>query len=331
MAPGGGDLAILIVGACVAAMVVLAAGAAVTARKGNALQRRLDAVKNRGRAVSGGAARAAAIRRNAPTGAVAGVERAVGRWLPRRSALEERLVRTGRPLTVGHYVVAVMLTGLAAFALLRAALGFAPVLSLLVALAAALLLPHAWVGMMAAKRIKAFTALFPEAIDLIVRGLKSGLPVAESVGTVGREMADPVGAEFRRIDHSVRLGRTLEEALWEAARRLATPEFKFFIISLSVQRETGGNLAETLENLSDILRKRRQMRLKVRALSSEARASAYIIGALPFAMFAILMIVSGDYVLQLFTDPRGLLMVGAGLFSMALGAVVMARMVRFEI
>lgn len=98
-----------------------------------------------------------------------------------------------------------------------------------------------------------------------------------------------------------------------------------------MQRETGGNLAETLENLSDILRRRRQMKLKVKALSSEARASAYIIGSLPFAMFGILCLVNFDYVMELFRDPRGLVMVAVGLGSMLLGVLVMAKMVRFEI
>ncbi|MCW5750509.1 MAG: type II secretion system F family protein, partial [Alphaproteobacteria bacterium] len=122
-----------------------------------------------------------------------------------------------------------------------------------------------------------------------------------------------------------------EEMLWATARRIDSPDFKFFVISLSVQRETGGNLAEALQNLSDILRRRRQMRLKVRALSSEARASAYIIGSLPFVMFMLLMLVNAGYVTQLFTDPRGMILVGIGLFSMLIGVVVMFKMVRFEI
>jgi tight adherence protein B len=149
--------------------------------------------------------------------------------------------------------------------------------------------------------------------------------------TVSKEMADPIGAEFRLIDQGIRFGRSIDEALWDTATRIDTPEFKFFVISISVQRETGGNLAETLDNLSDILRKRRQMKLKVRALSSEARASAYIIGSLPFVMFGILTVVSYDYVMDLFRDPRGLVMVAIGLTSMLLGVLVMAKMVRFEI
>ena len=120
--------------------------------------------------------------------------------------------------------------------------------------------------------------------------------------------------------------------MWDTAQRIDTPEFKFFIISISVQRETGGNLAETLDNLVDILRRRRQMKLKIKAMSSEARASAYIIGSLPFAMFGILLLINPGYAMELFHDPRGLIMVAVGLTSMpGHGVLVMAKMVRFEI
>ena len=142
-------------------------------------------------------------------------------------------------------------------------------------------------------------------------------------------MTDPVGPEFRRISDAVRLGQNLEDALWEASKRLDTPEFKFFVISLSVQRETGGNLAETLAKLSDILRSRKQMKLK--AMSSEAKASAMILGSLPFLMFALIYIMSPDYEQILFTDMRGRIMLGVALGMMAMGCGVMHKMVKFEI
>ena len=171
----------------------------------------------------------------------------------------------------------------------------------------------------------------PEAIDLMVRGLKSGLPVTESIGTVAREMQQPLATEFRRVTDGVRFGRGLEEVMWEAARRLDIPEFNFFVISLSIQRETGGNLAETLTNLSDILRRRRQMRQKIKAMSSEAKASAYILGSLPFAMFGIVYCVNPGYASMLFTDPRGLFMLGGGLVSLGIAVLVIVKLIRFEI
>jgi tight adherence protein B len=144
-------------------------------------------------------------------------------------------------------------------------------------------------------------------------------------------MAQPVAGEFRRVTDSVRFGRPLQDVLWETAKRLDIAEFNFFVISLSIQQETGGNLAETLSNLSDILRRRRQLRLKVRALSSEAKAGAYILGVLPFLMFGLVYAVNPGYANMLLTDPRGMMMLGAGLTSIAIAAVVMFKMIRFEI
>ena len=166
---------------------------------------------------------------------------------------------------------------------------------------------------------------------MIVRGLKSGLPVTESIRSVGEEFDGSVGEEFRQVSDRVKLGQPIDDALSEASARINLADFRFFVIALSVQRETGGNLSEALENLSDILRRRRQMQLKIKALSSEAKASALIIGSLPFIMFLLLHIVSGDYVQILFTDPRGMMLVGIGLGFMVVGIAVMAKMVRFEI
>jgi tight adherence protein B len=144
-------------------------------------------------------------------------------------------------------------------------------------------------------------------------------------------MADPVGREFRLITDAIKFGTTLEKALWDASDRLGIQEFKFFVISLSVQKETGGNLGETLANLSDILRRRHQMKLKIKAMSSEARASAMILGSLPFIMFGIIFLLNTDYAMDLFTDPRGRAMLVAVLLIMGMGILVMRKMVRFEI
>ena len=116
----------------------------------------------------------------------------------------------------------------------------------------------------------------------------------------------------RTPSNSIRLGRTFEEAMWEVADRLDIAEFNFFATSLAVQRETGGNIAETLGNLSSLIRSRHQMKKKVRALSSEARASAWIVGSLPFAMFLILLLINRDYVMALINEDRGLVLLGIG-------------------
>jgi tight adherence protein B len=212
---------------------------------------------------------------------------------------------------------------------LLAGLGWMP--SALAGFGIGLALPHFLVGHLGARRSKKFIHNFPEAIDLIVRGLKSGLPTQEGIKVVANEMGDPIGTEFREIADSLKLGKTLDDALWDAAKRIDIPEFKFFVISLAVQRETGGNLAETLENLGNILRARRQMKVKVKAMSSEAKASAIIIGSLPFIMFLIIFLMNPGYASDLFTDNRGIMMVMAGLTSMGFGIAVMAKMIRFEI
>jgi tight adherence protein B len=258
------------------------------------------------------------------------LDAAIRRLLPRPEVLRGRLAATGAPLTLAHYAgasLAVMFVSGAASALL----GASPPLILLGAAANALFLPHAAVGVMMARRRGRFLKLFAEAIGLIVRGLRAGLPVTETLGVVGREIGAPVGEEFRQVADQVRLGVPVEEAMWNAARRIGLPEFNFLVISLSVQRETGGNLAETLENLEQILRRRQQMRLKIRAMSSEATASALIIGALPFVMAGLMSVFSPAYLRALFTDPLGRMMLAGGLGSLTVGAVIMRQMVRFEI
>lgn len=185
--------------------------------------------------------------------------------------------------------------------------------------------------MAVSRRHKQFLQVFPDALDLLVRGLKSGLPITEGIQAVGRECAGGVGEIFGHIAELVRLGRTLEQALWESAEKIDLPEFNFFAVSLTVQQETGGNLGETLDNLSEVLRRRLQTRLKIRALSSEARASAYIIGSLPFVLLAILFAINSRYVMTLFIDPRGHIMVAVGGLTMLVGFFVIAKMIRFEI
>lgn len=253
------------------------------------------------------------------------------RFLPRQSALKDRLARTGKQISMGQYALICVLIALVVSAVLFLIASLPLIAALAGGTALGIAVPHFVVGRMAVKRQKKFIALFPDAIDLMVRGLRSGLPISECVATVGREVSDPVGIEFRQVSDSVRFGRQLDEALWDMANRLNVPEVKFFVISLSVQQETGGNLAETLANLSDILRRRRQMKLKVSAMSSEAKASAYILGLLPFIMMGIIYTLNPEYASVLFTDLRGRLMLLAGGAIMSVGIFVMSRMVSFEI
>ncbi len=259
------------------------------------------------------------------------LEKFILKAMPQPDKLKLRLAATGRNYSIGGYaLVSVMVAVGVAIALNL--LGFVPlVASILGGLALGVGVPHFVIGTMVDRRLAAFNEKFPDAIDLMVRGLRSGLPVSETIAAVGQEMPAPIGTEFNKIAQAVKLGSTLDESLWETTKRLDTPEFKFFVISLSVQKETGGNLGETLANLSDILRQRRQMRLKIRAMSSEARASAMILGSLPFIMLAMIYFINTEYASLLFTDPRGQIMLSVAGVIMTVGILVMRKMVRFEI
>ena len=248
----------------------------------------------------------------------------------RIEALAIRLDRTGKKWTLSQYAYASLGLGLAVALLVFLKSG-AFLLSLGVGVLVGAGLPHLVVGKLIKKRINKFNAKFADAIELLVRGLRSGLPVTETLQVVAQEVDGPVGVEFKGIVDRIKVGRTMEEALQVTADRLGIPEFNFFCITLAIQRETGGNLAETLSNLADVLRKRSQMKLKIRAMSSESKASAMIVGALPFIVFGLIWWINPKYIDTFFTDER-LIVIGLGGFTwMGIGVFIMSKMVSFEI
>ena len=248
----------------------------------------------------------------------------------RLEALALRLHRTGRDWTLQQYVL-VSLAIVVLFGALVLMKTGAPLLALMVGLAAGGGIPHYVLNFLIKRRANAFTTKFPDAIELLVRGLRSGLPVTETLGVVAGEVPGPVGEEFKLVTERIKIGRTMEDALQDTADRLNMPEFSFFCITLAIQRETGGNLAETLANLADVLRKRAQMKLKIRAMSSESKASAYIVGSLPFIVFGLIYWVNPGYIGNFFVDDR-LIIAGLGGFTwMGIGFFIMAKMVSFEI
>ena len=255
---------------------------------------------------------------------------AAQRFLPRPAELQKRLAMTGKPWTVGQYMMASVGLTLV-LALLMALRGLPFMLALIVGLGVGAGLPHFVVGTFIKRRVNAFTAKFPDAIELLVRGLRSGLPISETMSVVGAEVPGPVGEEFRGIADKMKIGRSMDVALQETADRLGTPEFQFFVITIAIQRETGGNLAETLQNLATVLRQRAQMKLKIRAMSSESKASAYIVGSLPFIVFGLIFTINAGYMQNFFIDPRLMIAGGGGLVWMGIGAFIMAKMVSFEI
>jgi tight adherence protein B len=228
----------------------------------------------------------------------------------RIEALAVRLQRTGKSWTVAQYMYTSLGIALVLTAVLYLRSG-AALLSLGIGVLAGAGIPHFVVNSAMKRRINKFTSKFPDGIELLVRGLRSGLPVAETLGVVASEIPGPVGEEFKMVVERMKIGRTMEESLQVTADRLGTAEFQFFVITLAIQRETGGNLAETLSNLADVLRKRAQMKLKIRAMSSESKASAYIVGALPFIVFGLIWWINPGYIGKFFIDER-LILTGLG-------------------
>jgi len=250
--------------------------------------------------------------------------------IPKPALLRKRLEMTGKDITLGKYAMIC----LGVVALVAGGLIFrgAPIiLSLLLGILFGVGGPHFVIGKMIKRRVAKFTSNFPDAIELMVRGLRSGLPITETLGIVASEVLGPVGVEFRMVADKMKIGRTMEAALQDTADRLGTAEFQFFVITLAIQRETGGNLAETLSNLADVLRKRAQMKLKIRAMSSESKASAYIVGALPFIVFGLVYMINPHYMAGFFTDQRLMVAGLGGMVWMGIGAGIMAKMVNFEI
>lgn len=248
----------------------------------------------------------------------------------RIDALAVRLDRTGKNWSLSQYAYTSLGIALVIATLLFLRSGSLP-LSFGVGVLVGAGLPHMWVGRQIKKRTAQFNAKFPDAIELLVRGLRSGLPVTETLAVVSQEVPGPVGQEFRGIVERIKIGKTMEDSLQDTADRLGIPEFNFFCITLAIQRETGGNLAETLSNLADVLRKRSQMKLKIKAMSSESKASAYIVGSLPFIVFCLVYWMNPDYLTGFFTDDRLIVAGLGGLVWMSIGGFIMAKMVNFEI
>ena len=246
-------------------------------------------------------------------------------------ALRDRMARSGISITAERYVFYNCFLFVIVVLIANSLLGFGMTLSLLIGIIVGFGVPHFIMNIRINRRTKKFLTLFPDAIDLIVRGLRAGLPVTESIKMVGKELEEPVSQVFQTMTEKMALGVPLEKTLYETARKYRITEFDFFVTSIVLQRETGGNLSEILNNLSEALRQRLMMRLKIKAMSSEARASMFIIGALPFIVMIALQLFSPEYLSPLFNDFRGniaLFVAGGMLFT---GIFIMSRMAKFEI
>ena len=198
------------------------------------------------------------------------------------------------------------------------------------AFAAGFGLPRWVLGVLITRRHKKFGAEFPGAIDVIVRGIKSGLPVNDCLKMIAKETPEPLRTEFRKVVEGLSVGSTLDQTLEKMYDRVPTPEVRFLGIVMAIQQKTGGNLAEALGNLTTVLRARKLMVEKVKAMSGEAVASAFIIGSLPPGIMAIVSVTSPKYIAPMFSDPRGHVMLLGGAMWMCAGIWVMRRMINFK-
>lgn len=252
------------------------------------------------------------------------------RWLPTSltKRLQLALGATGDRIAPWHFFLASGVSGALIFILVSRLLSLSWVLSVAITAAAVIVAPVALFRAAKARFQKAFLHSFPDGLDLMVRAVRAGLPLADAIETIGMEIGGPVGAEFRRVRDGVTIGVELEQALQSAAVRVQATEFRFFIVALSLQRRTGGNLAETLENLSSTIRQRKEMGLKASALMSEPVASAWLIGLLPFVAGTGIYFLNANYMQLLFNDPRGQTILGMAAATLGVGVFIIRTMIK---
>jgi tight adherence protein B len=205
-----------------------------------------------------------------------------------------------------------------------------PLIAIAFTATAAFGLPRWILGFMRSSRQKKFSASFADALDIIVRGVKSGLPLNECLKIIANEAPEPVKSEFATLVEGIGMGVETTEGMRRLKERMPLPAVNFFAIVLVIQSKSGGNLAEALQNLSTVLRARKMMREKIGALSSEAKASALIIGALPPGVLGIVSVMSPDYMSLMFTHPLGQMMLMGGAIWMGFGILMMRGMINFK-
>ncbi len=293
----------------------------------------IKAERRRAALQSGGAKRAnervvdAANRRKQVADSLKEIEQRNGK---KKVSLETRIGQAGLAWSKQTYVVFSAVAALALGGGVFVVNG-SPLFAAAAAGVGGLGLPKWYLSFRRKRRMNKFLHEFPTAVDIIVRGIKAGLPLADCLRVIATEASEPVRSEFRHIMEAQSVGLSIGEAVERIAERVPVPEANFFAIVISIQQKAGGNLSEALSNLSRVLRDRKKMKAKVRAVSSEANSSAMIIGAMPFAVGTLLYITSPRYIELLWTTDTGRMMMGIGAVWMGVGVAVMKKMIAFEI
>jgi tight adherence protein B len=246
-----------------------------------------------------------------------------------RPTLSQRIEQAGLTWSTRQYILISAAMGIVAFgAVLGAGLGLLPALGF--GFAAGFGLPFWLLSFLKKRRETKFLAVFPDAVDVIVRGIKSGLPLLDSLKMIAAESQEPVKSEFKAILDTQAIGMPIAEACGKLYERMPLPEANFFAIVISIQQRAGGNLSEALGNLSKVLRERKKMKAKIQAMSMEAKASAAIIGSLPPVVMGLVWITSPKYIELLWTHPTGQLMLLGSAMWMSMGVFVMKKMINFD-
>ena len=246
-----------------------------------------------------------------------------------RVTIEGRITQAGLTWTKQRFLTTSAIVGLA-LGLVLYVLIENPIAALGGVFVGGLGLPRWYLGLLKKRRIKKFTAELPNSIDVIVRGIRAGLPLNDCLRIVAREVPEPVRSEFKAIVEAQSLGIPLSEAVGKLFERVPIPEANFFAIVIGIQSKSGGNLSEALGNLSRVLRERKKMAGKITAMSMEAKASAAIIASLPFVVALLTYLSSPDYVSLLWTTTAGKVALTVSAFWMALGVLIMKRMISFD-
>jgi tight adherence protein B len=244
------------------------------------------------------------------------------------ASLDAAFEATGNRIGVLHLIAAGLMAAIVVILFASRILSLNPGFVMLLGGLAAAATPALLLRSAQSRYQNRFLDVFPDALDLVGRGVKAGLPVNEALAVAGREIADPVGNELRRALDQVQIGVQMVDALHQTADRVRVADFRFMLVALALQQKTGGSLAETLGNLSKVIRARKALRLKARALTSEAKASAAVLAALPFLVGAAMYVVNRDLGSTLFVDPRGRFMVGVAFVSLLTGLATMAMIVK---
>jgi tight adherence protein B len=244
--------------------------------------------------------------------------------------LRLRLQRAGIDMSPRDFYIASAISGVLLGGAVFTMTSAPPVAAATAAFVGALGLPRWYLSKATKKRQNKFLAELANAIDVVVRGVKSGLPLNECLGVIARESADPLGGEFREVVEQQRLGVTLGEALDRMCDRIPLPEVRFLTIVISIQQQAGGNLSEALSNLAGVLRDRFSLQMKVKALSAEAKASAIVLASLPPGVMFMVYISSPEYIMPLFTTTIGRFMIGVGACWMMTGVLIMRKMINFK-